>query len=81
MENKTATMKITTQLTTYEIQVKQMTRTAYPETGGTAKVEYTQYNILDGGQLVGFVFDENDIEAAINGIENPTRRPYGSRFD
>ena len=74
-------MQITTQLTTYEIKVKQMTRTAYPETGGTAKVEYTQYNILDGGQLVGFVFDENDIEAAINGIENPGRRPYGTRFD
>ena len=74
-------MQITTPLATYEIEVKQMTRTAYPETGGTAQVEYTQYNILDDGQLVGFVFDENDIEAAINGIENPGLRPYGTRFD
>ena len=74
-------MQITTPLATYEIKVEKRTRTAYPETGGTTQVEYTQYSILDGGQLVGFVFDENDIEDTIKHIENPTRRPYGSRFD
>ena len=74
-------MKITTQLATYTIQEKVQTRTAYPETGGTTKVQYTQWNILKGEQLVGFVFNEDDIDLAINEMETAAWKGVGCRFD
>ena len=74
-------MKITTQLATYTIQEKVHTRTAYPETGGTTQVQYTQWNILKGEQLVGFVFNKDDIDLAINEMETAAWKGVGCRFD
>ena len=76
-------MQITTPLATYTIKEETRTRMAGGILEGCDLYEktYTEFNILKDDQLVGFVFDENDIEAAINGIENPGRRPYGTRFD
>lgn len=80
MENKLI-MQITTNQATYTIQEKVQTRTAYPETGGTTQVQYTQWNILKGEQLVGFVFNEDDINNTIHEIETAAWRGVGCRFD
>ena len=47
------------------------------------EIEYLQYNILRDGRLVGFVFDENDIETAIDTMERfPNQNEaMRSRFD
>ena len=47
------------------------------------EVEYTQFNILRDGQLVGFVFDVNDINTAIEAMEKypEAGRAMGNRFD
>ena len=47
------------------------------------EVEYTQYNILRDGQLVGFVFDADDINTAIDTMERfPNQNDaIRSRFD
>ena len=81
MENKATTMEITTPLATYTIQEKVQTRTAYPETGGTTQVQYTQYNILKDDQLVGFVFNQDDVNQAIHDMETAAWKGVGCRFD
>ena len=52
---------------------------------GTAmrEEEYTQFSILRDGQLVGFVFDEADINTAIEAMEKYPRasETMHSRFD
>ena len=47
------------------------------------EIEYTQYNILKDGQLVGFVFDEEDVQTAIDTMERfPNQNEtMHSRFD
>ena len=45
------------------------------------EVTKTQYNIFRDGMLVGFVFDEAHIEAAIKGIETNAWTNVGNRFD
>ena len=47
------------------------------------EVEYTQFNILRDGQLVGFVFDVNDINTAIEAMEKypDAAETMNSRFD
>ena len=47
------------------------------------EVEYTQYNILRDGNLVGFVFDADDINTAIETMEKypDAANTIHSRFD
>ena len=45
------------------------------------EVKYTQYNILQDGQLVTFVFDVDDIAPTIDRLIAGTTNGYGTRFD
>jgi hypothetical protein len=47
------------------------------------EVEYTTYRILRDGQLVGLVFDEADVETAIERMEKYPHagRTMNNRFD
>ena len=47
------------------------------------EIEYVQHNILRDGELVGFVFDAEDIETAIEAMEKypDAAKTINSRFD
>ena len=45
------------------------------------EVTYTQYNILQDGQLVAFVFDEADVAPTIERLIAGTVTGYATRFD
>ena len=69
----------------YTIEIEYGTRMEGGVLDGTPMhpVEYTQYNILRDGQLVGFVFDAEDINTAIEAMEKYPRaaETMHSRFD
>ena len=66
-------------------QVKTETRTRMA--GGILEgcemyeVTTTQYNILQDGELVAFVFDEADVAPTIDRLIAGTTNGYGTRFD
>ena len=74
---------IVTDIATYKVEVEHRTRMAGGILEGCElyEVKTTTYNIYRDGALVGFVFDVDDIAKAVAAIEDPARRPYGTRFD
>ena len=68
---------------TYTIKTETRTRMAGGILEGCPmyEVKYTQYNILQDGQLVTFVYDETDVAPTIDRLIAGTTNGYGTRFD
>ena len=69
----------------YTIETRVEKRMAGGVLDGTPmhEVEYTTFRILRDGQLVGLVYDQADVQTAIETMEKYPRaaREMGSRFD
>jgi hypothetical protein len=60
-------------LSIYSVELEEKSRVTRFENGQPIWETYTQFNISLDGKMIGFVFDEDQIESYIDEFENGSR--------